>query len=159
MKRRKGDAGGVDTTKTRATAQGRGSDVARGVAIFVVIVSILTVVAHLGLSLYFEPVRIVDRKIEEIAKDYYETYFYPNYATDSTGDELDEKMDKFAENGFSRTYLRQLLLFDEGRHADEAKYFKYNGYTCDTNETYVKYYPIAPYGVEDYRVEYYLQCG
>lgn len=130
----------------------------RYVAIFVVLVAALAVVVNVILSLNFTAEKMTMRKIEAIARDYYENYFYDNYVGEMSEEEIREELSGMEKSGFPRTYLHDLLLFDNKRHAEDAKEFKRKGYTCDTNKTYVIFYPEEPYGKKDYRVEYEMEC-
>ena len=130
----------------------------RYVAIFVVVVAALAVVGNLVLSLNFTPEKTTARAMEKIARDYYENYFYDNYVGEMSDEEIAGELSKMKESGFPRTYLHDLLLFDDERHAEDAKEFRHKGYTCDTNKTYVIFYPEEPYGKKDYRVEYGMEC-
>ena len=130
----------------------------RYVAIFVVVVATLAVVGNLVLSLNFTPEKTTARAMEKIARDYYENYFYDNYVGDRSREEIEEELSGMKESGFPRTYLHDLLLFDNERHAEDAKEFRHKGYTCDTNKTYVIFYPKEPYGKKDYDVKYEMVC-
>ena len=132
--------------------------VARKIALVLILIAVATVVLNVVGSIQFAPEKMARRELEKIAKDFYENYFYREYAGNLAGDELTEEFDKLRESGFSRVYLRQLLLYDNEKHADSAKYFKYDNYTCDTNKTYVIFYPDPPYLEKDYHAEYHLEC-
>ncbi|MBQ6393677.1 hypothetical protein IJH74_00255 [Candidatus Saccharibacteria bacterium] len=132
--------------------------IAQKIALVLIAVSVILVGANVFAMFYFDPEKVTQREMEKISKDFYENYFYRNYAADLVGNELKEEFDKLREPGFSRVYLRQLLLYDNGKHADSAKYFNYNGYKCDTNKTYVIFYPDPPYLEKDYHTEYHYDC-
>lgn len=122
--------------------------IARRSALAVILLAMLAVILTLLFATFTEPERVVTAKIEEIAADYYENYFYDrikNY----------DNLDSYTENGFSKVSLRQLLLFDSERHASDASLLsKY----CDTEMTYVRIYPEAPFKKTNYRVEYHYAC-
>ena len=131
---------------------------ARKITFGVIIISALVLVGNIAANAYFTPEKIAHRELEKIAKDYYENYFYDNYTANFSDSERNEKLAKISKNGFPHTMLRQLLLYDDGKHANSAPNFRYEGYTCDTNKTYVIYFPEEPYGKTDYRVEYHYDC-
>ncbi|MBQ6355362.1 hypothetical protein IJJ18_03045 [Candidatus Saccharibacteria bacterium] len=130
--------------------------IARKISIGVVIISVLAVAGNLAASAYFSPEKIVEREMTKIAKDYYENYFYENYTEKYLSQK--DKLERLEKNGFPYVYLRQLLHYDNGKHADSAPNFRYEGYTCDTNKTHVIFYPTVPYGRTDYRAEYHYEC-
>ncbi len=134
------------------------SPIARKIAIGVVIISILAVAGYLFAANYFAPEKMAHRELEKISRDYYENFFYDNFVARLTGDQKQAEFEKYTENGFPRVYLRELFLYDNEKHADSKQYFKYQGYTCNTDQTYVTFYPTAPFGDRDYRIEYNYSC-
>jgi len=132
---------------------------AKKITTILIMICVLVVAVDLAASSYFSPDKVVDRELAKIAQDYYENYFYEQYPGKLVSSDNTAELDALAESGFSNVRLRELLLYDGAKYADSAKYFKYEGYTCDTNETYVKFYPTSPYGKTDYRVEYHLTCN
>ena len=134
------------------------SPIARRISIGVVIISVITVLGYLAASNYFAPEKMAHRELEKIAKDYYENFFYDNVSASVPTDQKTEKFKIYAENGFPRVLLRELLLYDDEKHASSEKYFNYAGYTCDQDRTSVTIYPTEPYGAKDYRIEYNYVC-
>ena len=55
--------------------------------------------------------------------------------------------------------LNQLLSFDNHKYAEFESDFVNSRYTCDLNNTSIKYYPVAPYGPQDYNVKYTYACS
>ena len=110
-----------------------------------------------ALSLFFvKPENIVKTRVEEIAKDYYENYFYQKILDNAPSDKtMGEILKKYVNTGFTEVPLKQLVLFDNQRHAEAEDVFKKY---CDLDETIVHFYPVEPFGVEDYRVEYKYAC-
>ena len=123
-----------------------------------VIISALMVGASLFVSLYFNPARMGKRKLEELAKTYYETYFYDKFMGSIDSEVYEEKMKAYEKSGFQPVLLRQLLLYQNGKYSDYKGYFEKEGFNCDKNTTSAKFYPIAPYGPKDYKVEYNIDC-
>lgn len=128
-------------------------------AILVVIVMAMLAVVLAVLSKYFlTPEYIVKNKIENITKDYYENYYYPQLTALVEMQDpisLAETMERYVTPGFARITLRQILLFDNERYA-EAK----NILTtyCNENATYIQIFPEAPFEKTDYHVEYHYSC-
>lgn len=132
---------------------------AQNIAVALVIICMLMAVVSLGIYFYNQPDRLAQRELEKISKDYYEHYFYDKLKdTNVKNDSLKAIFEKYAEPGFGDVKLRQLLLYDNAKHGDSISYFDSAKFYCDTNETYVKFYPIEPYGRTDYRVEYHPAC-
>ena len=127
---------------------------ARKSILAIIILATLTVILTILLSYFTNPERIVKSKIPAIATDYYENYFYPEITADSTKP-LDEIMSRYVTTGFARVTLRQLLLFDGERHAEAAAVL---ATYCDTNDTFVQFFPESPFGKTDYRVDYHYSC-
>lgn len=119
--------------------------------------SILTIIVFVTLmvigfsifNLIATPEFLVKHRIENIAKDYYENYFY-----DSVPDH--EALDIYKNTGLAKVSLRQLLLYSDRRHATSLEFFeKY----CDLEKTYIKIFPEDPYQRTDYHVDYAYSCN
>lgn len=121
----------------------------------IIIFAMLIVILVTLLSIFQNPETAVRRKIESITSDYYENHFYPEI-TDGVEGSLDEIMEHYHTHGFAIVSLRQLLLYDNGRHAESTGAItKY----CDENSTFARIYPEPPYGKTNYRVEYTYSCA
>lgn len=129
---------------------------AKKTVLTVIIVAMLAVVLAVLASSFMKPENIVKNKISEVAKDYYENYFYDKILEyKPAGQTMTEAMERYVKNGFSEVQLRQLMLFDGRRHAEaEAILYTY----CDPDATTVHFYPEEPFGKTDYRVEYKYAC-
>ena len=128
----------------------------KGTIIAVIILAMLAVILAGLAAFYYTPERIIKSKIEAIAADYYENYFYQdivNYKT--TQNQLEKTMSKYEASGFSRVDLSQLLIYDSQKHADSAETIKKY---CDENNTSVQFYPEAPYGQKNYHIDYKYSC-
>lgn len=113
----------------------------------VIVLAMMAVVLAVLMSFFNKPEQVVKSKIEEIAKDYYENYFYEKLSVDG--------LDRYVKTGFTAVPLRRLLIFDNRRHAEaEAVLYTY----CDPDATTIKFYPEEPFGVKDYRAEYKYTC-
>ena len=130
--------------------------VSRWVIFGVIVIAMLAVVLAILVSVFNNPENFVTSKIETSTADYYENYFYPRVESGVTsGESFDEVMGRYAETGFSRITLKQLLLFDSERYGALADYL--TGY-CDPETTFVKIYPDAPFNKSDYHVDYNYAC-
>ena len=123
-----------------------------GVSIFIVALTILS-------SILFSPERVTKNQISQLASEYYENYFYAKLITANpsiTTKELEEILGKYQTSGLAAIPLRQLLLYDNQKNAASApKLEKY----CDTNNTYMKFYPEPPYSKTSYHTEYFYSCN
>jgi hypothetical protein len=130
--------------------------ISRWVILGVVIIAMLIVGLVMLFSFLNNTEAIVTGKIENITADYYENYFYPRIEKYSAeGKELADVMAPYAETGFSKVTLRQLLLFDSERYSASADYLTEH---CSPESTYVKIYPEEPFGKLNYHVEYHYAC-
>ena len=120
----------------------------------VIISAMLVVILAVLLSTFSSPERVVKSKIESIATDYYENYFYPEITTDNSTP-LSQIMSRYEKPGFAKVTLRQLLLFDNGRYNSAATTLtKY----CDENATFIQIFPTSPFSKTDYRIDYHYSC-
>lgn len=129
----------------------------RIVGVMIVICATL-VLLNVAASAYFNPKVVVERELSALAEEYYEDYLYDNLIGGRTGEAVGEEMKRYKDVGVSDTHLRQLLLYDSGRRREASGYFDQDGYKCDRNKTYVKYFPEEPYGRKDYHFEVKLAC-
>ena len=113
------------------------------------IIAVMAIVAiTLIINLAFNPEAVTKRKVESLAHDYYENYYFEKVEN--------SKLPNSAEEGLPKVSLRQLLLFDNGRHMDMLDELSQ---ICDTNATNIKIYPQDPYNKNNYRVEYNYSCN
>ncbi|MBR2998489.1 hypothetical protein IKF34_01800 [Candidatus Saccharibacteria bacterium] len=122
------------------------------ISMFVVFLSILS-------SVLFSPERTTKNLLSKLASEYYENYFYAKFIDANpsiTTKELEDILGKYQTSGLAAIPLRQLLLYDNQKNAASApKLEKY----CDTNNTYMKFYPEPPYSKTSYRTEYFYSCN
>ena len=134
--------------------------VARRTILAVIILAMMTVVLAAVVQSYATPENMVKREVEAIARDYYENYFYQSIIdANSVAEEkktLDEMMGRYVTPGFAKVSLQQLLLYDSQKHAGAGRLLKEY---CDADKTYIKAFPVAPFGQTDYRVEYHYSCN
>ena len=131
--------------------------IARIFSTFVIILCIFLIIFNLATHAIFDPKRMAESEMEKIAKDYYENYYYESFVQKIPEDELSVAFATYTTYGFPKVYLRELLLFDNSRHADSRSYFE-GHYVCNTNQTAVQIVPYEPYGKTDYRINYFYDC-
>lgn len=127
-------------------------DKARKIAVVIVILCFLGAGALIFARSYFAPEAVAERAFESLAKDYYENYFYENFF----GKMEKTEIEKYVDRGAEPIYLKELLNHNDRK--DEAAFSQPN-YECDTNKSFVKYFPEGDFTREEYRVEYNLICG
>lgn len=104
-----------------------------------------------------DPVKRTQQELEKLADAYYIEYLYPS----SLGSKLyqpETVLADYAQAGLPAVKLRQLLLYNNGKYSSSLSVFSNAYYKCDTNQTYVRYYPVEPYGPRDYTVTYGPVC-
>lgn len=125
-----------------------------------IIVCVVAVLVNLLATQFLSPDKVAQAKLEQLASDYYENYYYDKFiASIPKGKPLEKAMSEFEKDGFSPVYLRHLLLFDNERNKNEAKYFETSNYACDKNETSIRIIPMNPYSRKDYTISYSLSCN
>lgn len=130
----------------------------RRVIIGVIIAVMIAVIVAIVVALLNTPERTTTAKIQEIARDYYENYYYDQLVKTSSaaGKTLDEALGHYSDVGFSKVNLSQLFLFDGGRHRNiRSSITNY----CDETNTTITIYPDAPYGRKDYHIDYNYSCN
>jgi len=119
--------------------------------------SAVTIVISLILSFALDPVKLSEQELAKLADSYYVEYLYPRTLAGKF-DEAETILKDFTTQGLPNIHLRQLLSYDNGKYASSLDVFSNKYYQCDTNKTYVRYYPIAPYGPRDFTVHYGTAC-
>lgn len=132
--------------------------IAHGFAVLTIILCLVLVFGNVAVRIIFDPERAAKRELEHISRDYYENYYYDIFTENTPEDELAIALQSYADYGFPPVYLRQLLLFDDGRHEASRSYFT-GQYFCNTNHTSVIYLPRPPYGATDYEMKFSYDCN
>lgn len=127
--------------------------------IIIVIISAFLVVIFAVISSFFlKPENLVKTKIEVLAREYYETYFYDKFFKSEDFlnlEKLDSQMKKYKTSGFPSVPLRQILLYENEKNADSAELI---GSYCDENKTSVRFYPEYPYEKASYSMKFNYSC-
>ena len=130
---------------------------ARRFTTIAIILCLILVFFNLGAHAILDPRRIAENEMEKIATDYYENYYYDQFVQNVPENELSLAFTTYTDYGFPKVYLRELLLFDNSRHAASRAYFD-GQYTCNTNTTAIQIIPYAPFGKTDYKINYIYDC-
>lgn len=125
--------------------------VAQKIIIGVISLAIVTVAAALIMAWVLAPERMIERQITDLTNNYYREYFYPEIEKNAS--DLETTMKKYEETGFTEVSLLQLMAEDSD--GEFEKLLEY----CDEDDTTVVFYPVAPYGEGDYKVEYRYSCS
>lgn len=124
---------------------------AQKLTLLAIIVATIAVLTAIICSLVFNAERTTKSTISHLASDYYENYFYSNISSNNPA----EVMNKYTDAGLTRITLRQLLLYTPQNSVYEDTLLRY----CDEDNTYVVFYPKAPFGKTDYDTKYTYSCS
>lgn len=122
-----------------------------------IFVCIFLVFFNLAAHAVLDPKKMAENELQALAKDYYENYYYDTFTENLPEEDYLVAFTTYSEYGFPKVYLRELLLFDDAKHADSRAYFE-GQYLCNTNRTGVVFVPHAPFGRTDYEVKYTYDC-
>ncbi len=131
--------------------------IARKFTAVAIFVCIGLVFFNLAAHAVLDPQKLAEGELEMLAKDYYENYYYDVFTNSLPDEDYLVAFTTYSEYGFPKVYLRELLLFDDGKHAESRPYFE-GQYLCNTNRTSVTIIPYAPFGRTDYEVRYSYDC-
>ncbi len=135
------------------------SPLAKKIILSVIIAAAITVIIACLSILFLDKQKLTESRIEQLAIDYYENYFYPNFTSSKDfkkNKDLDSVMNIYNKYGFAPVSLRQLLLYDNEKNAEYSKSLtKY----CNQNTTFIKFYIDAPYGKTDYHYDITYSCN
>lgn len=118
----------------------------------------LMIGVSLFVSKFYNPETHAYNELEKLAKSYYIEYLYPQMLGKNINTP-EKVLSKYSETGISSIALRQFLLYNDGKHYDSLPIFQNSSYQCSLSKTFVRYYPVAPYGPRDFRVQYYPSCS
>ena len=120
----------------------------------IIMLASMTVILALLINSFTDPEQIVINRINTIASDYYENYFYED-ATKQSTKPLTEILSIYESAGFSPVSLKQILISSNLSRSDTANYL--SAY-CDIEDTLIWFFPNPPFGKTDYHVDYRYSC-
>lgn len=129
---------------------------ARKTILVVIIIAMLVVIIGAFTLLFANDESRVKSKITSMSSEYYENYFYTNLISSPKFKDLNTTMEKYREHGFSPISLNELLLYNNQKN---AKYSDFLTKYCDSNHTFIKFYPDPPYDQKSYHAEYSYACN
>lgn len=135
------------------------SSSAKKISLIIVCSAMALVVLALIILPFVKDENLAKSKIDQLARDYYENYFYDDYTNSAKFQQLENKeetMQKYSERGFSRLTLRQLILQDYDKNAETATFLRE---ICDENKTYIQFFPEAPYTKTSYHTKITYSCN
>ncbi len=122
----------------------------------IVAVATLSIVVAIVAEVMYNPEAKAEESLAEMATDYYENRLYKQLV--GLSEKPEEILAEYTESGVPTVYLRQILLYDNGKNEEKATDFSNGNFECNTNQTGVRFYPQAPYGPSDFRAEYLWDC-
>lgn len=131
------------------------SKIQKIIVAIIIIAFVIVFTVSIGL-MFFSTENHVKSKIDHLARNYYENYYYEKIINSKKFDgDVTGILENYRESGFSPAPLRQILLYDTDENKSTAEYIKKY---CDYNKTYIRFYPDSPYGKTDYHIDYSYSC-
>ena len=128
------------------------------IAFVVIVVGLLVAVAAVIFTNLYKNTYFAEKKFDEITRHYYEDSIYETILVENNGESLENIFKKYPSGIFVK--LRQALSWEFlEKNMNYRSYFETDVFSCDTNESYAKFIPRAPYGKKDYDVEFNLKCN
>ncbi len=134
---------------------------ARSTIITVIVAAMAVVVFATFIYSILTPENYVKTNVENIAKDYYENYFYDSVVvtnrigTIAETKSIDDIMTPYTEKGLPTINLEQLLLYDNQKYASlTSTLAKY----CNLKSTTIKFYPESPFDSSNYHFDVNYSC-
>ena len=134
-------------------------NLAKKISLIIVCSAMVIVVLALIILPFVKEENLAKSKIDQLARDYYENFFYDDYTNSEKFQQLENKeeaMQKYVDRGFSRLTLRQLLLHDSDKNAETAVFLRK---VCDENKTYVQIFPEPPFTKTSYHLKVTYSCN
>lgn len=127
------------------------------IAFIVIVIGLLTAIAAVIFSNLYENTFFAEKKFDEITRHYYEDNVYETVILENKGEDVEKIFKKYPSGFFVK--LRQALNWEFlENNTNYRSFFETESFSCDTNESYAKFIPRAPYGKKDYDVEFNLKC-
>lgn len=120
-------------------------------------VSAISIAVTFSVSAFCDPAKVREQELTKIARDYYVEFLYPG-ALGKYINQPETVLKNYVDHGLPSVKLRQLLLYDNGKYLTSKSIFSNSSYQCDVNKSYVRYFPVAPYGPYDFVVHYNPVC-
>ena len=159
FKRRRKVPKGKLVTRMNATLKRRNDPVfARKFVTWGILISSVMVGLSIFVAIYFNPLKVAERKFTAMAREYYEDYYYDKFFGAMTEEGRAAKLETFSTTGLQPVLLRQLLLYQNGKNAGMKKYFDSKTFKCDRSKTSAQFFPVEPYGRTDYEMKINLEC-
>lgn len=140
----------------------RNVKIMRLISLLIVVICLTVVVAAILVKKNVTHSNLANQKMEELARDYYENDFYQRFIRDhvAVGEEnnLEKFFEKYTQVGFSPVKLRKLLDYSDKNNKDMQKYFSHEGFSCNTNNSFVVIKPVAPFSSKDYELTITMNC-
>lgn len=140
----------------------RNLKIVRLISLLIVAICLVIVIASVFVKKNVTSNNLANKKMEELARDYYENDFYKRFIRDHVTDEQEKDLTKYFERytvvGFTPVKLRRLLDYSEKNNKDMQKYFSHEKFNCDTNSSYAIIKPKAPFSAKDYDLTVSLSC-
>ena len=129
------------------------------ISLFVVCAAMAVVILALVILPLVKNENLVQQKIEQVARDYYENFFYDDYTSSEKYQSLtnkEEAMQKYVDRGFSRLTLHQILLHNAEKNAETASYIRQY---CDDDKTIIQIIPEPPFTKTSYHLKISYSCN
>lgn len=100
----------------------------------------------------------VKSNLSTVSAEYYENYFFPSLESSihaHGASTLSDVLSNYTETGFARVPLRQILLHTSQDDSITSIITSY----CDTNSTFVYYYPEPPFTSTSYHTNFDYSCN
>ncbi|MDO4978559.1 MAG: hypothetical protein Q4E47_00155 [Candidatus Saccharibacteria bacterium] len=121
-----------------------------------IVVLTACVVAAIWASIELTDQKIAERKFDELAKKYYAEVLYPAATEVNSNVSAETALNAFSERGLTQVRLRQLINFYNDKK--DRAVFSTERLECDTNNSFIVFYPKAPWGKGDYTTQKSLYC-
>ncbi len=146
----------IANNRAHRTRNRKLSSIIRYITLAIIAIAMLSVILATLFAIFYNPENIVKQKIAEISSDYYENYLYEKALAPTDTQSTAELAERYVKAGFPIISLRQLFLFDNGRYAESSDLITTH---CNESETFITFFPEAPFSKTDYRVEYHYACA
>ena len=144
-------------TKTPKSHDGifSGLSLAQKIILAVIALVVLAVAIATIFALNYTTKYQAEARISELARAYYEEYYYPN-AFGGDQQKASDFLSRFSETGLAQVTLRQMLISSPNTTDHDRDFLlKY----CDQNTTDVIFFPESPYAADSYHADFVYSCN